>query len=293
MLTGKIGRSLVLAQGIGGRLSVGWLCLVPLLAFLLVYEVMPLLGLLKSAFTVDGGFSLGNITRALRPSIIDAFANSLALSAVVALLGTIAGACLAHIIVTSRNSGLRNALTALADVSANFGGAPLAFAFIIALGSTGMITLLLKQAGISLYPGFRIYSMEGLVLAYLYFEIPLAILLLIPPFEGLRAEWREAALSLGASKRQYWTKVALPILRPGLVSCLVLLFANAFGAYATAWTLTGSSVNLVTVQIAALVRGEVQLDPALADAIAVLSLVIMMISVAVHRILVSGRGHRQ
>ncbi|KJF72872.1 hypothetical protein RP75_14735 [Agrobacterium arsenijevicii] len=266
-------------------MDAGWLCLVPLAAFLLLYELMPLAGLVKSAFTVDGRLSLQNIVRAFQPSIISAFVNSLTLSAVVAVIGTIAGALLAYIIVTAGSRVVRNALTALADVSANFGGAPLAFAFVITLGSTGMITLMLKQTGVELYPGFRIYSLQGLVLAYLYFEIPLAILLLIPSMEGLRTEWREAAYSLGASKRQYWWNVALPILRPSLISCLSLLFANAFGAYATAWTLTGSSVNLVTVQIAALVRGEVQLDPGLADAIAMLSLVIMMISVSVHRLL--------
>lgn len=274
-------------------LDAGWLCLLPLTMFLIVYEIMPLAGLVKSAFTVDGSLSLQNIVRAFQPSIIGAFVNSLTLSAVVAAVGTIAGALLAYIIVTSGNRSVRNALTALADVSANFGGAPLAFAFIIALGSTGMITLMLKQAGVELYPGFRIYSMEGLVLAYLYFEIPLAILLLIPSMEGLRVEWREAAYSLGASKRQYWWNVALPILRPSLVSCLGLLFANAFGAYATAWTLTGSSVNLVTVQIAALVRGEVQLDPGLADAIAMFSLVIMMVSVSLHRLISVGRRGRK
>jgi putative spermidine/putrescine transport system permease protein len=269
--------------------DIGWLCLAPLILFLFVYEIMPLAGLVKSAFTSDGTLSLRNILRAFQPSIIGAFINSVALSAIVAVIGTCVGGLLAYIIVSSANSGVRNVLTALADVSANFGGAPLAFAFIIALGSTGMITLMLKQIGIELYPGFRIYSMQGLVLAYLYFEIPLAVLLLIPSMEGLRGEWREAAYSLGASKRQYWWNIALPILRPSLVSCLGLLFANAFGAYATAWTLTGSSINLVTVQIAAVVRGEVQLDPGLADAIALLSLVIMMLSVSIHRLIGIGR----
>lgn len=274
------------------RLDGNWLYLAPFLLFIVAFEVLPLLGLLKSALVVDGRISLGTLARAMRPSMMEAFANSLWLSLLVAAIGTVAGAILACVIVTSRSGRLRHALTALADVSANFGGAPLAFAFIITLGSTGVLTLLLKQAGIALYPGFRIYSMEGLVMAYLYFEIPLAVLLLIPCFQGLRREWQEAAAVLGADERQYWQYIALPILRPGLLSGFLLLFANAFGAYATAWTLTGSSVNLVTVQIAALIRGEVQLDPALADAIAALSLVIMMVSVALHQILVSSGRRR-
>ena len=172
-------------------------------------------------------------------------------------------------------------LTALADVTTNFGGAPLAFAFIVVLGSTGIVTLMLKTIGIELYPTtFRIYSIQGLAVAYLYFQLPLMILLIIPSLLGLRREWREAAINLGASSWQYWLRIGLPILFPSLLGGFLLLFANSFGAYATAWTLTGPDVNLVTVQIAALVRGEVQLDPSLADALAMLSLLIMTACVA-------------
>lgn len=267
-----------------------WLGLVPFLVFALAFEVIPVLTLAKSALTVDGVPSLGNFQRAMTPAITGAFLNSIGLSFVSALTGTVLGSLVAYAIVTARSAGLRHGLTALADVTANFGGAPLAFAFIITLGSTGVVTLLLKQVGIDLYPGFRIYSITGLTIAYVYFQMPLAILLMIPALLGLRKEWREASTSLGARTDEYWRHVAIPILKPSLLGCFFLLFANAFGAYATAWTLTGSAVNLVTVQIAALVRGEVQLDPALADAIAVLSLVIMMLCVAAYQLLIRNKG---
>lgn len=266
-----------------------WLGLLPFLIFAFAFEVIPVLTLVKSALTVGDGFSLGNFRRAMTPSMSGAFVNSIALSLFSALMGTVIGAIVALAIVTSRNTSLRHGLTALADVTANFGGAPLAFAFIITLGSTGVVTLLLKQVGIDLYPSFRIYSLGGLAIAYVYFQMPLAILLMIPALLGLRIEWREASTSLGARRHEYWRHVAIPILKPSLLGCFFLLFANAFGAYATAWTLTGSAVNLVTVQIAALVRGEVQLDPALADAIAVMSLLIMMICVTVYQFLVRAK----
>jgi len=170
---------------------------------------------------------------------------------------------------------------ALADVATNFGGAPLAFAFIVTLGSTGVITLILKNLfNISLYPDFRIYSITGLTLAYLYFQIPLMILLIQPSILGLKSDWKEAASTLGASNWQYWKRIALPILSPSLIGGFLLLFAHSFGAYATAWTLTGPGINLVTIQIAALIRGEVQLEPGIADAMAIMSLLIMMLCVA-------------
>jgi putative spermidine/putrescine transport system permease protein len=260
-----------------------WIVLAPFFLFGLAFELLPMLTLVRSSFTSGGGWSLANFHRAFTPVMVASFRNSLQLSALTALLGVVGGTTVAYVIVTSRRRVVRETLTALADVTANFGGAPLAFAFIITLGSTGIVTLLLKAVGISLYPHFRIYSVSGLAIAYVYFQLPLMILLIVPALLGLRPEWREAAVNLGATRLQYWLRVGLPVLAPSLLGCFLLLFANAFGAYATAWTLTGPDVNLVTVQIAALVRGEVQLDPALADALALVSLGVMGVCVVGYR----------
>ena len=268
-----------------------WLGLLPMLSFALAFELLPILMLLPSSLSTDGGLGFANFGRALTPTMLSAFANSIRLSLVTAALGVGLGTLVAYAIVTTRSAMIQHALTALADVTANFGGAPLAFAFIITLGSTGVVTLLLQAIGIDLYPGFRIYSVTGLAIAYVYFQLPLLILLVIPALLGLQREWREAATSLGATSIQYWLRVALPILAPSLLGSFLLLFANAFGAYATAWTLTGPDINLVTVQIAALVRGEVQLDPALADALALLSIAIMAVCVAGYHFL-TGRARR-
>ena len=252
-----------------------WLGLVPFFLFGLAFEFLPLMTVIQSSLTSKGILTLDFYRQAMDPLFLRSFANSIKLSATTAGLGVIFGTLVAYGIITTRNRFLQNALTALSDVTTNFGGAPLAFAFIVILGSTGIVTLLLKQAGISLYPNFRIYSISGLTIAYLYFQLPLMILLIIPALYGLRREWHEAALNLGATTFQYWVEIALPILFPALVSGFLLLFANSFGAYATAWTLTGSDVDLITIRIAALIRGEVQLAPELADALSIYSLLIM------------------
>jgi putative spermidine/putrescine transport system permease protein len=271
-----------------------WLPLTPILLFGVCFQLIPILTLLKSSLISKTGFTLEYFSKAFTPVILESFKNSLRLSATTAILGVIFGTIVAMAIISSPGKFTRNALTALADVTTNFGGAPLAFAFIITLGSTGVITLILKAIGINLYPDFRIYSITGLTIAYLYFQLPLMILLIIPSLLGLKNEWWEAAINLGASNFQFWWSIGLPILTPSLVSGFLLLFANSFGAYATAWTLTGPDVNLITVQIAALVRGEVQLQPELADALAVISLLIMSLCVLGY-ILMSNwakRGHR-
>jgi putative spermidine/putrescine transport system permease protein len=252
-----------------------WMGLVPFLFFGLAFELLPLLTTIRSSLTNKGVLTLDFYRQALDPLFLRSFGNTIKLSATTAFLGVVFGTLVAYAIITTKNRLVRNALTALSDVTTNFGGAPLAFAFIVILGSTGIITMLLKQVGIHLYPNFRIYSISGLTIAYLYFQLPLMILLIIPSLLGLKREWREAAVNLGASPFQYWIRVALPILFPALVSGFLLLFANSFGAYATAWTLTGSDVDLITIRIAALIRGEVQLAPELADALSILSLLIM------------------
>ena len=265
------------------RRRTAWFLLAPFFVFGLAFEILPVLTLIRSSFTVDGGLTLANFGRAFTPMMVASFRNSLQLAATTAFLGVVGGTVVAYAIVTARSRFVRDALTALADVTANFGGAPLAFAFIITLGSTGVVTLLLKAVGVPLYPHFRIYSVSGLTIAYVYFQLPLMILLIVPALLGLRPEWREAAVNLGATRAQYWLRVAFPILAPSLVGSFLLLFANAFGAYATAWTLTGPDVNLVTVQIAALARGEVQFDPSLADALALVSVGVMAVCVVGYR----------
>jgi putative spermidine/putrescine transport system permease protein len=255
---------------------VAWLGLFPFFIFGLAFEFLPIMTTIRSSLTSEGRFTLEFYRQAMDPLFLRSFANTFKISATTASLGVIFGTIVAYAIITTKNKFLQNLLTALSDVTTNFGGAPLAFAFIVILGSTGIITLLLKQIGINLYPHFRIYSASGLTIAYLYFQLPLMILLIIPSLHGLKREWHEAALNLGANTFQYWMRVALPILFPSLASGFLLLFANSFGAYATAWTLTGSDVDLITIRIAALIRGEVQLAPELADALSIISLLIMI-----------------
>ncbi|MGC8787455.1 MAG: ABC transporter permease [Anaerolineae bacterium] len=270
-----------------------WIGLLPFFAFCFAFEIIPVIGLLHSSFTgPQGELSLHNYLRIITPLVINSFQNSFKLSLATALSGMVIGSLVAYALVGVRNTFVREAVTALADVATNFGGAPLAFAFIITLGSTGVVTLVLQKFfGISLYPRFRIYSITGLAIAYLYFQIPLMVLLMVPALLGLRREWREAAINLGASSLEYWLYIGLPLLLPSLLGGFMLLFANSFGAYATAWTLTGPDINLVTVQIAALLRGEVQLEPKMADAIAAVSLLIMAFCVTSYQLTI-GRTRR-
>jgi putative spermidine/putrescine transport system permease protein len=126
------------------------------------------------------------------------------------------------------------------------GGIPLAFAFLAAFGMQGLATRLLREINIDIIGwGFRISDFWGIVLVYLYFQIPLMTLVLVPALDGLRRTWAEAAQSLGASSLQYWR-----------LGGLLLLVANAFAAYATAFALSSGGSRLVPVQIRFFLQGD-------------------------------------
>jgi putative spermidine/putrescine transport system permease protein len=165
---------------------------------------------------------------------------------------------------------LRPALMTFSGVASNFAGIPLAFAFIATLGRTGLVTaLLIKYFDFNIYSaGFNLLSFWGLAITYLYFQIPLMVLILTPALDGLKREWREASEILGANAWQYWRYVGLPVLWPSILGTTLLLFANAFGAVATAYALTGSSLNIVTILLFAQIRGDVLNDPHLGYALA-------------------------
>jgi putative spermidine/putrescine transport system permease protein len=215
-------------------------------------------------------FTLDNIRLLFNHPYIDAYQTSIEISLVTALLGGIAGLFIAYAAIRDGTPGfLRSGLITFSGVAANFGGIPLAFAFIATLGPLGIVTVLLRNHGYDAYGhGFSLFSKTGVELAYLYFQLPLMILVIAPAIDGLKKEWREAAANLGAKPWQFWRYVGLPVLMPSILGAMILLFGNAFAAYATAYSLTSGSVNIVPILIGAYYSGNVLDNPHLAQAMA-------------------------
>ncbi len=254
------------------RMSWAWVGAVPFFAFALLFLILPTAYLIVGAFQdAEGRFTLDNIANLFQPSIVSAYWISIEVSAASALGGAAIGFFLAYAVVLGGvPRWLRPTLMTFSGVASNFAGIPLAFAFLSTLGRTGLVTVLLvKYFDFNIYStGFNLLSFWGLALTYLYFQIPLMVLILTPALDGLKREWREASAILGASSWQYWRYVALPVLWPSLLGTTLLLFANAFGAVATAYALTGSSLNIVTILLYAQIRGDVLHDPNLGYALA-------------------------
>jgi putative spermidine/putrescine transport system permease protein len=268
---------------------VAWAGLLPFLLFTLFFLFLPSAILLVGSFQdALGRFTLKNIVHLFRPSILTSYWLSIKVSLMTAVAGGVFGTLLAWAVVHGGlPRALRGILMTFSGVASNFAGVPLAFAFIATLGRVGLVTAMLKRVfGIDLYgTGFTLYSFWGLSLTYLYFQLPLMILVITPALDGMKREWREACQSLGASWFQYWRHLGIPVLLPSLLSSIVLLFGNAFGAYATAYALTGGYINLVTIQIGAQMRGDVLHDPNLGYTLALGMVVITTVTILGYSVL--------
>ena len=248
-----------------------WVGVAPFFLFAAMFLIAPTMWLFVGAFQDhNGAFTLANVTRLGQPSIRLSYWLSLEVSAASAILGSLFGLALA---LAALSGGLprwvRPTLLTFSGVASNFAGIPLAFAFMATLGRLGLVTVLLRNLGFDLYAhGFNILTFWGLTLTYLYFQIPLMALVVTPAIDGLKREWAEAAETLGASPWQYWRLIGLPVLAPSVLGAALLLFANAFGAIATAYALTGSSFNIVPILLYAQIRGDVLHDPNLGYALA-------------------------
>ncbi|SDG53454.1 putative spermidine/putrescine transport system permease protein [Fontibacillus panacisegetis] len=246
--------------------------LVPFVMMIVAFQLAPILSMLTGSISQgDGsGFTFGYYSRILQSDYyLKAIKNSLLISIFSSVIGIVVGLICAYSI-TRFSPKMRDRLLMLSNMTSNFAGVPLAFAYIILLGSNGVFTLLFKQWGWSVFADFNLYSWTGLVLVYVYFQVPLALLLLYPSFYGIREQWKEAASLLGASKWQFWRTIGIPVLTPAVFGTMGILFANGMGAYATAYALVGGNYNLLAVRIGSLVSGDVVNEPQLGNALAVI-----------------------
>jgi putative spermidine/putrescine transport system permease protein len=283
-------RDAPLARPAPRKFSWAWLGVVPFFLFAFMFLLYPSATIVVRSFqdAQTQAFTFHNIDALLKNAyLLSAYSLSIKISIATSLAGGLFGFLLAYAAVRGGlPSFIRTGLMTFSGVASNFAGVPLAFAFIATLGATGMLTAWLKTIGFDPYDhGFTLYNFWGLSLAYMYFQFPLMVLIIAPAIDGLKHEWVEASENLGASTYQYWRYVALPILLPSILGTMILLFGNAFGAYATAFALTGGQIGLVTIVIGAQISGDVLNDVGLGYALALGMVVVMAISITGYTLL--------
>lgn len=228
--------------------------------------------------TGGGGWTLANYREILTESMYTAaIKNSVGISLFSSVVAIVFTTVTTYAIV-SRSKKLRETFVVIANMTSNFAGIPLAFAYIILLGSSGVLLIFGRRAGIDWLANYNLYSPWGLCIVYLYFQLPMGIILLLPIYDALDKGWRESAELLGASSFQYWRRIGLPVLMPSIVGVFAMMFANAMGAYASAEALTGTGVNLLSIRIANTVTGDIFARPEIGAALSVLLAMILLIN---------------
>lgn len=259
------------------------LALVPFLIVAMLYEIVPLITVIIKSFQPDSGtgFTLENYQTVFSKLLYQkAILNSLKISLTSAIIGIIIaflGARAAH----QHQGKLNNAFMAVLNMVSNFAGIPLAFAYMILLGNAGLIVSIGKEFGIDFLANYNLYTMNGMSLIYVYFQIPLSTLLLIPAFDGVQKQWKEACTLLGGTPGIFWRKVGVPVLMPSILSTFSVLFANALAAYATIYALMMDNIALLPVQIAGCFTGEVKIRAGLGGALSVVMMAVMVIMILI------------
>ena len=273
--------------GGGRRLRLDWLGAVPFLGYVGVFLLLPTGIVVVGAFFSSSGPTLANLRNVTQPFIITALINSLVLSTVTAVLGAILGALMAYALATGNpNGALRRLVSSACGVLAQFGGVILAFAFIATIGGGGFVYVFLLDHGIDINSNVWLYTVPGLMLVYMYFQIPLMVLVFLPALDGIRPQWREATESLGGSTWHYWRYVAGPLLAPAFLGATLLLFANAFSAYATVAALINQGGIVVPIQIANALQSETgSHDPGFAKALALVMVIIVAVVMTLYAML--------
>lgn len=272
------------SKGGASRRRLGWVAIAPFFVVVALFEIMPLLQLaLNSVIGRDSeAFGLENYVRVFTtPLYQQSIWNSVWISLLSAVVGIVV-AFLAARFAHEASPRVRNAFTMVLNMMSNFSGVPLAFAFMILMGNAGVLTLIGQRFGIPFLADFNLYGADGLVIMYIYFQIPLATLLLIPAFAGIRKSWREAATILQASTFDYWFKIVIPNLMPSILGTLSVLFSNALAAYATAYALVMNNYALLALQITSRFKGDVQTDAATGGALAVVLIALMVVCTLVN-----------
>ena len=259
------------------------LALVPFLIVAMLYEIVPLITVIVKSFQPDGGtgFTLENYQSVFSKLLYQkAIINSIKISLTSAVAGIIIaflGARAAH----QHQGKLNHIFMTVLNMVSNFAGIPLAFAYMSLFGNAGLVVNIGKELGINALSTYNLYTMNGMSLIYIYFQIPLSTLLLIPAFDGVQKQWKEACTLLGGTPGIFWRKVGIPVLMPSILGTFSVLFANALAAYATIYALMMDNIALLPVQIAGCFTGEVKIRAGLGGALSVVMMAIMVIMILI------------
>jgi len=215
--------------------ATGALLALPLFLFLIAAVAWPLASLAGHALSSPGWEAVRQVLAAgrYRTSLV----NSLVLSAAAAFCSVLLAVGPAWVLARERFPG-RDALRTAISLPLTFSGVLVGFLMVVLMGRIGVIPEILGVlTGRRIFEGAA-YTVAGLFLAYLYFELPRAVMTLESAFRRFPRELDAAARTLGAGPLQRLLKVGLPLAAPALRSTLAVTFSASMGSFGVALILS-------------------------------------------------------
>lgn len=257
----------------------GYAAAIPFFLLVIFFLIAPLSNMVRESFISpeSGAVTLENYLSVLsKPIYLASIRNSLYLTFISTVVGLILS-FIAAMAAAQATKNMSSKFLSILNMVANFAGLPLAFAFIILVGKSGVLIEILDQFHIPLLDDFNIYSSQGLLLVFTYFQIPLGTLVLLPSFQSIRKEWKESAALMKASPLQFWWHIGIPVLLPSLADTFSMLFANALTAYATPYMIISTNYPLLPIKITSMFTGEMAQQQELGSALSITMMLIMLI----------------
>ena len=262
--------------------------LLPLAFIIVLFECVPLVSMIINSFLdgmiinsfLDGGqFTLDNFKQIIeKPIYMVAIKNSLWITILSTIVGLVIDFFLA--MALSRETGKKKTwYLSLLNLTSTFSGVPLTIAFITVLGTAGVFVLISQKIGFTPLSSYNLYSMRGMFIIYVYFQIPMGTLLLLPTFEKVKKEWKEAARLMNAGSIRFWLQIGIPVMMPGILGTFNMLFSNAIATYATPYLLVNNSISLLPVKIVDMFVGDVRQRPGLGSSLSIVLLVIVLVEI--------------
>jgi putative spermidine/putrescine transport system permease protein len=256
--------------------------LLPALPFFLLvifFLLIPFVNTVIEGFTAPdtGTFTVANFkTVFTKPVYYMAVWNSVR----IAVYGTVAGIIISFftaLAVTTIGSSARARFMPILNMTQNFTGFPLAFAFMLMQGHSGFLRLAAEERGWEFLASYNLYTGNGMTPLFIYFAIPLGTLLLIPGFNAVREEWKESATLMGANGFQFWTQVGLPNLAPTLFGTIGILFADSITTYTTVYMIMGENYATLPIKIGSMFSGDSKQQTELGSALSLTMIAIILL----------------
>lgn len=242
----------------GFNLTLGYTVL-----YLSLIVLIPLSALVLKTFTLSWDQFWAAVTS---PRVLASYRLTFGASFIAACVNVVFGLLVAWVLVRYQFAG-KKIVDALVDLPFALPTAVAGISLTALLAGNGWIGQYTEPLGIKLA-----FNPNGVVIALIFIGLPFVVRTVQPVLEESERELEEAAMCLGATRLQTFTKVILPSITPALLTGFAMAFARAIGEYGSVIFIAGNMPMVSEITPLIIIGKLEQYDYAGATAVATVML---------------------